>query len=83
MSDCVGVVGWLFGHDFQPRYDETSQAPGAEVVDGLMQRRGVTLLLKEDIDFVAEMRSHTSVYIHDVCSRCGMIVRRSDEQSQK
>ena len=25
-KDCVGIVGLWFGHDFQPRYDESEEA---------------------------------------------------------
>ena len=60
MSECSGVMGRLFGHNFKARYDETSEIP-LEIFRRLESAEGG----------VTSLRRKVKTYRGDVCTRCG------------
>ena len=75
-------MGRVFGHKFQPRYDEkitgaASAAPQLERVwskaieTRLAVRTDVTLDLRKSFEALA---NHEKLHTHDVCARCGQVV---------
>ncbi len=65
MTDCMGVMGRIFGHKFVGRYDETSVFPKELLVGGVnVESTGSPTALKDT----------TTTYCGDVCMRCGLAV---------
>lgn len=58
---CVGLMGMLFGHKFEARYNTSSPT--------LQTAKGEPKSLPELLE-----ASKAKKYIHDVCVRCGDIV---------
>jgi len=58
-KDCVGITGWLFGHNFEAVYDTTGKI---EVPSTLTSISATSL----DV-----FRNETSEYVISVCKRCG------------
>ena len=56
----------LLGHHFEPRYDE---APNGAVIKGMSG--GVAEVVRAAL--------YRRIYVHDVCVRCGTVVRRNAE----
>jgi len=74
MSKCNGIIGFLFGHNFQPRFDEKITAPTDESLTKILGNSSYkTVFLDNDIHALKHMRSIDKKYIHDVCPRCGEI----------
>jgi hypothetical protein len=59
--ECAGLVGRLFGHRFEARYDEREAKGEFNNI--------------EDGDALRNL-SYYDVYVHDVCVRCGCVVHR-------
>jgi len=76
MNQCIGLCGRLFGHKFVGRYDTEETGPDPKVVSDLFSRRGITVVLDNDVDVVRQLRSYNSVYKHSVCVRCGAVVEK-------
>ena len=70
MSDCKGIWGKLFGHNFHSRYDTKNTLPKSTTWE-------VSVLTHGDLP-----RSQTITYVHDVCTRCGEVLRRPDEKKE-
>jgi hypothetical protein len=81
---CIGLIGGLFGHKFEGRFDEdvdnnkpqqgdwvVSQIPEDILEEALMQGEN----LADIIEAMGGGKSKTT-YIHDVCVRCGKIIKR-------
>ena len=68
-NECVGLFGRLFGHNFQPRYDEVLSDAAAETLDRLEE------IESTELQYVIRAFSE-SIFIHDVCTRCGANVPR-------
>jgi hypothetical protein len=58
MGECLGLVGWMFGHDYVPHFDETP--PDIQEFRGTSL--GVERILKAGT---------TRIFRCVVCSRCG------------
>lgn len=65
---CVGWIGRLFGHKFQPRIHYRE-----ERVEGLFTATKI----------VPKSLKVERVYIHDVCQRCGKVIRKRGNMEQK
>ena len=67
MTDsCKGLVGLIFGHKFQPRYNT-----GAPAASGIKLAEYDAEILELSIRAVEASKPPT--YAHDVCVRCGAI----------
>ena len=84
--ECSGLWGYLFGHRFVARYDEKIDYPSGTVeamqdnLDKAM-REGVALAF-DAVENITEGYRHLdtneSVYVHDICTRCGQVVKRGE-----
>ena len=83
MSDkCMGIWGALFGHKFEPRYNETESPTNSDNVTGAKEivetivGSGSALLSCEIASIMDSFCICKSEYIHDVCVRCGKIAQK-------
>jgi hypothetical protein len=84
LAGCRGLAGKIFGHRFQPRYDEkfTGAAQAVkpfEVVWHEALQTGQAALdgVPQGImSSIKALGSAEEVYVHDVCTRCGAVVEK-------
>lgn len=75
---CCGVFGFIFGHKFKGRFDQHSTA-GKPPLEQMRINTGI--LSEETLSDVFEKigeayRSRQTVYIQDICTRCGTTIPR-------
>lgn len=70
MTRCMGVTGWLFGHDYRARYDK---GPAGDVQ--------MHWFRVQDLVDAAEA-SKQITYRGDVCRRCGDVVNTGEKNEQ-
>ena len=68
---CKGVFGWFFGHKYEPRYDY-QKGPLPNTIERI---RGAYPEALEELMPVKE------TYIHDVCERCGDVIKKEDRRA--
>jgi hypothetical protein len=69
MNKCNGLMGLLFGHKFEGRYNE-EESEGTMPVSEYF-------VFSNDIDKVINAtKSRKLTYVHDVCKRCGQVVEK-------
>lgn len=68
---CTGIFGKLFGHNFQPRYSE-SESEGTLPQDFWSP---ALTFGRDVVNIINSTKSRKSEYVHDVCVRCGKIVK--------
>ncbi len=61
-TSCRGLVGALFGHDFQPRYNTQYTK---------CQEQGFDDFGEYEYE---DMKPANTTYVHDICTRCGQKV---------
>lgn len=75
MTGCAGLWGKLFGHKFEERVDESMSAAPVHTIDSYTSiahgASGMAMILNT-------MRSVEQKYVHDVCVRCGTVIKRGD-----
>lgn len=91
MDKCCGITGWFFGHCFEARTDDHEESP-----PGLADKLSMTLLpftnksvmldgdneaLETIESAFARLNTVDSVYVQDVCIRCGQVVDRKQSVS--
>ena len=80
-------MGWLFGHNFQPRVDDTQTytPDSAERLERALSRvTGLKqVVLSEDVEAIRhittgfnDLNTNETYYVQDVCTRCGALVER-------
>ena len=76
-SECAGISGSIFGHNFQPRYDITTNTEkvSSEIISALTERTWD--YDSELVDAIEALKSSSSTYIGDVCTRCGTVLERT------
>jgi len=67
IGPCIGIIGKLFGHRFEPRYTDEKGAVDGEAVAKISQG----LIISSDMK---EMVSRSRTYECDVCAICGAVV---------
>lgn len=72
---CEGMMGMLFGHNFEEVFDVEHGEPkftpsSANVSDSLSYN------LCKFVPLIEASKSDKSRYVHSVCRRCGQIVQR-------
>lgn len=71
-DDCVGIVGYLFGHIFKARFDERRNGAKWPWPPGESE-----CYLACDVQEILETtRDVATVYVCDVCLRCGEVIHR-------
>jgi hypothetical protein len=63
---CRGILGWLFGHKYRPRYTEESSLAPEFYRARINSPHG-----ESASDILEAAKSRKKGYIHDVCTRCG------------
>jgi len=61
-NKCVGLGGWLFGHNYEPRH--TKKISAAKLGD--IKLNGYDL-----VNILDKFCDHESIYHGDICVRCG------------
>lgn len=64
---CVGIFGWLFGHNFQPRKTEKIGSCAAFP-------SGTYAIMSITDSMLDKYRERKTFYHGDVCQRCGKVV---------
>lgn len=81
---CKGLLGYLFGHKFESRYDE-KDTTSDEVVK--QAKSAIDALYSNDcfansydasriLENFQNMNSIETIYVHDICVRCGKVITR-------
>ena len=79
MTNCSGLMGKVFGHRFEERYDQNIKGvPSAKIDDHLMLALGGV----ETARILEKLQDIKQTYVHDVCTRCGAIVKRGDTDAK-
>jgi len=65
-AGCIGFFGSMFGHNYQARYDEKSYLPEDHI----------NASCESVVAVLENMRTDEKIYVHDVCVRCGHVIRR-------
>jgi len=86
LGPCFGLMGLIFGHKFEPRYDESEVGdPNAATELGkILPYYRKEVLLDNDVAVINRITqalttlSEESIYVQDVCVRCGAIIERQD-----
>ena len=75
-NPCVGLLGLLFGHRFEPRYS-TSLQPCANIKmeEGLMSAAAFHRIMDSVV-------VKTVTYKGDMCRRCGAVANRVEEDKR-
>ena len=78
---CKGIMGWLFGHKFEPRFDESNNdTPAGQWVSQQIPEAILKQAIEsEDLADIVEamsVNSEKTTYVHDVCVRCGKVIYR-------
>lgn len=86
IAPCRGLVGRVFGHRFEPRFDtKKMQSPDilAQLKASLERAVNDTTIILDGVtsgltDLVEAAASNEEIHTHDICVRCGAVaVRRS------
>ena len=76
MNECAGLWGKLFGHKFQARMDESMSAAPVTTIDSYTSivhgASGMAMMLDT-------LRDAKQTYVHDVCVRCGTVIKRGGD----
>lgn len=73
MDECVGIIGTILGHKYEPRYDVIRSNNGIDL-------ENIDVVLDNAyIEVVESMVNKNSVYVKDVCIRCGKTINRNEE----
>lgn len=80
---CVGLLGRMFGHHFVARYTEIQEYP-PNTMEGLRATLGAVIadplhqawdLITKVCDGYQGMDTNQTLYVHDVCTRCGRVIQ--------
>lgn len=85
-NKCIGFFGFIFGHNYRPRFDETDTTS-----DSIAKEASTSLknyidrchfspdqcVVDSILDGFRGMNSLKSIYIKDVCVRCGNTITKS------
>lgn len=79
-------MGKLFGHKFRPRHDTKTDYPPntveglSETLRVLLERWGMDVCdsISDTCEGYRCMDISTETYVHDVCERCGLVVKRPE-----
>ena len=75
MNKCIGIFGKIFGHKFQPRYNEKIIPPKESEAQLFLSTRSV--ILDGDNTILNSLKRIEKEYKGDVCVRCGLIVNEN------
>lgn len=76
MNKCNGLVGLLFGHKFETRYDEEVGEGKWPFQEGTIESQLTSTDTRYISEIVDSTRSHKETYIRDICKRCGTTVEK-------
>jgi hypothetical protein len=77
MEDCCGMMGHWFGHNFEARYDVHEKGEQDPIVG--MFNHATYESTAEGIKSVVPEKFKKRTYVHDVCTRCGLVVKREQK----
>lgn len=74
---CIGFGGWLWGHDYRPRYSVHESTP-----ESPYNSFGWTTLSDEVMKmYASQTREYKKTYEGDVCWRCGDVINKPEHHS--
>jgi hypothetical protein len=72
---CIGIIGFLFGHKYEPVFDEDSEGYSSEEMKIILAE---TIEYNRNVSFSREIfppvnktKRKTKVYQGHICTRCG------------
>ena len=82
-AQCSGILGFFFGHDFEHVFDTDSSAvsshEASEYVESVCGSYSVTEdRMEAGEDFLRLGSASKRTYVHSICARCGMVVKREE-----
>ena len=75
IDKCKGILGKIFGHNFKARYN-TEYSEGKFPPD-------LDLWSPYCKDIIEATKSEKSEYIHDICIRCGKVIKKKEPDEEK
>lgn len=74
MTDCPRFGKWISGCRFEARFDWVP-------LPGEISTKGLHVSGSRGARMIQALNSH-QVYVHDICTRCGKIAQRPQQQSK-
>lgn len=76
IGNCPGVIGWMFGHNFEHIFEIEEGVPtlvlSSETISGMVASE-----LEAIPDILSASRQTKKRYIHSICNRCGKVVEKN------
>ncbi len=77
MNDCIGLMGMLFGHKFEPRRDiECGEGKWPFVQGTLESQMAAATNGGDEANIIHATKTQKETYVYDLCARCGKIIER-------
>ena len=85
-DNCYGLLGLLFGHNFQPRVNTKyikADNKASELASTLKEYMSGNVVYPADIDAITDgfcdnPQIESVTYIHDMCTRCGEVITKDE-----
>ena len=74
MNNCKGILGKLVGHKFKARADTKYGASKWPFTEGTIESQISTS--ESVVDILRETGTCDETYVCDICTRCGMVIKR-------
>ena len=71
MNKCKGILGLLFGHRFDGKYDDKVEYQNINLSEQAFEHLHIL-----NGGFQTPLLRNESKYVHSVCRRCGQVVKR-------
>ena len=72
---CNGLVGLLFGHKFEARYNSEEGEGKWPFKEGSLESQ-ITSTNQNAANIISCTKNNRQTYIQDVCKRCGMVIEK-------
>ena len=75
MNKCKGLMGRIFGHKFEDRYDE--EVGEGKLPDSKQEIYIDSLICDGLPNIINSTKSCKRTYVYDICTRCGEKIERA------
>lgn len=78
---CQGLMGRLFGHKFVQRMHTTEETAGKwPFTEGTIESQIAATNVAGMSDLVQATSARKTTYVHDICVRCGKIIKQDNSK---
>jgi hypothetical protein len=78
MQPCTGLLGKIFGHSFENIFNQSNSLPSKESLQKYLNKIPQFECGNPEIqknyytDIIESFKTHTTVFVHKQCTRCGV-----------